>query len=152
MDAMLEQILMEIHNWFRVRDSVGGVHPGVYAVEDGRLALPFLRDGQYFRVMGSLFNDGLHQYGDEADRLTDETFEGTIWALAVPKAVVELAGEIAAWQKQYGAAAASPYQSESFGGYSYTMAGGASQVGAANRGWQRAFRSRLNQWRKLRES
>ena len=89
--------------------------------------------------------------GFEADRLTDETFDGAIWALAVPKAVVELAEEIAAWQKQYGAAAASPYQSESFGGYSYTMAGGDSQAGAASRGWQRAFRSRLNQWRRLRE-
>ncbi len=148
---MLEQVLGEIHNWFRARDEMDGIRPGVYAIEGGRLALPFLQPGQYYRVCGSLFNDGLHKYGDEADRLTDETFDGAIWALAVPKAVVELAEEIAAWQKQYGAAAASPYQSESFGGYSYTMAGGDSQAGAASRGWQRAFRSRLNQWRRLRE-
>ncbi len=142
---MLEQVLGELHNWFQ-----RGIYPGEYRIEEGKLALPFLQPGQHYRICGSLFNDGLHKYGDEADGLADETFDGTIWALAVPKAVVELAGEIAAWQERYGAAASSPYQSESFGGYSYTMAGGDSQAGAAGRGWQRAFRSRLNQWRKLR--
>ena len=100
---MLEQILTEIHNWFRVRDGADGIHHGTYTIEDGRIALPFLRDGQYFRMMGSVFNDGLHRYGPDMKALTDETFDGTIWAMAVPGAVVELAGEIEAWQEKYGA-------------------------------------------------
>ena len=81
--------------------------------------------------------------------LQDETFDGAVWALAVLKAVVELAGEIAAWQEKYGAVVDSPYTSESFGGYSYSKAGGTESGGAG--GWQAAFRARLNPYRKLRE-
>lgn len=55
---MLEQVLTHIHNWFQV-----GIYPGTYTIEDGGVTLPFLQDGQYFRIVGSLFSDGLHQYG-----------------------------------------------------------------------------------------
>lgn len=146
---MLEQVLMEIHNWFRVRDNVDGIHHGTYTIEDGGIALPFLRPGQYFRIMGSLFNDGLHRYGPDMEALVDETFDGAIWALAVPKAVIDLAEEITAWREKYGAVFDSPYTSESFGGYSYTKTSGA---GDGTSGfWQAAFRARLNPYRKLRE-
>lgn len=142
---MLEQVLTHIHNWFQV-----GIYSGTYTIQDGGIALPFLRDGQYFRIMGSVFNNGLHQYGPGMEVLQDETFTGTVWALAVPRDVVEIAGEIAAWQEKYGAVIDSPYTSESFGGYSYTKASGAGD-GAGSGGWQAAFRSRLNPYRKLRE-
>lgn len=147
---MLEQILTELHNWFRARDGSNGVHPGTYTIENGRIALPFLQDGQYFRIMGSVFNDGLHRCGPDMKALTDETFRGAVWALTVPRAVVELAVEIEAWQKKYGAVIDSPYTGESFGGYSYTKAGGADD-GAGSGSWQAAFRARLNPYRKLRE-
>ena len=62
---MLEQTLMEIHNWFRARDESNGIHPGPYTIKNGGIALPFLQDGQYFRIMGSVFNDGLHRYGPD---------------------------------------------------------------------------------------
>lgn len=142
---MLEQVLSEIHNWFQ-REIV----PGEYTIENGSIALPFLQDGQYFRICGSVFNDGLHQYGPDMEALTDETFDGSIWALAVPKAVADLAGEIAVWQETYGSAVDSPYSSESFGGYSYTKASGAGGS-AGSCGWQAVFRARLNPYRKLRE-
>ena len=93
---MLEQLLAELHNWFRVRDGVDGVQRGSYAIQNGEITLDFLREGQYFRIVGSLFNDGLHQYGPGMEVLRDEAFTGAVWALAVPEAVVELAGEIAA--------------------------------------------------------
>lgn len=144
---MLEQVLTYLRNWFLGR---GGVFTGIYVIQDGGITLDFLRDGQYFRIMGSVFNDGLHRYGPDMPALTDETFDGTIWALAVPPAVVELAGEIEAWQEKFGAAAASPYTSESFGGYSYTKSGGANENGGAG-GWQAAFKARLAPYRKLRE-
>ena len=114
---MLEQVLMNIRNWFTVD---GGSHSGTFTIKDGCITLPFLADGQYFSIGGSVFNDGLHQY--PATDLVDEEFSGAIWALAIPPAVVDLADEIGAWQEKNGEASASPYQSESFGGYSYSKA------------------------------
>lgn len=139
---MLEQVLRHLNNWFLVE-----IHEGTFTVENGSIALPFLQANQYFRICGSVFNDGLHQY--PATDLTDETFTGTAWALAVPKAVVTLSEDIAAWQEKNGEAVASPYQSESFGGYSYTKRSAGNDSGTLN-GWQDAFRGRLNDWRKLK--
>lgn len=139
---MLEQVLMHLKNWFLVP---GGIHEGTYTIEDGGIALPFLAIGQYFRICGSVFNDGLHQY--PAGDLKTETFDGAVWALAVPQAVIDLAAEIEAWETKNGEAASGIYQSESFGGYSYTKATDSVSGGAVT--WQSAFRSRLNAWRKL---
>ena len=139
---MLEQVLMHLKNWFLVP---GGIHEGTYTIEDGGITLPFLANGQYFRICGSVFNDGLHQY--PASDLKAETFDGNVWALAVPQSVIDLALEIEEWQKKNGDASVSPYQSESFGGYSYSKATDSASGGALT--WQSAFRSRLNAWRKL---
>ena len=139
---MLEEVLRHLNNWFLVPD---GIHLDTYTIEDGGITLPFLQEGQYFRVVGSVFGDGVYQY--PASGLKDETFDGTIWSLSVPQAVVNLAEEIEAWQAKNGEAAAGPYQSESFGGYTYSKAVDAATGGAVS--WQAAFRSRLNDWRKL---
>ena len=139
---MLEQVLMNIRNWFTVD---GGIHSGTFTIEDGGITLPFLADGQYFRICGSVFNDGLHQYN--VLDLTDETFTGTIWALAIPKAVIDLADEIQKWQEKNGEASVSPYQSESFGGYSYSKATDEETGGAVT--WQSAFKQQLSAWRKI---
>ena len=138
---MLEQVLRHLNNWFLVE-----IHEGTFTVENGSIALPFLRTNQYFRIVGSVFNDGLHQY-PTAD-LIDETFTGTLWALAVPKAVVALSEDIAAWEEKNGDAVLSPYTSESFGGYSYTKQ--SAESGGASAGWESTFKSRLNDWRKLK--
>ena len=139
---MLEEVLRHLNNWFLVPD---GIHLDTYTIEDGGITLPFLQEGQYFRVVGSVFGDGVYQY--QASGLKDETFDGAIWSLSVPQAVVNLAEEIEAWQAKNGEAAAGPYQSESFGGYTYSKAVDAATGGAVS--WQAAFRSRLNDWRKL---
>ena len=139
---MLEQVLTHIHNWFQV-----GIYPGTYTIEDGGVTLPFLQDGQYFRIVGSLFSDGLHQYGPAMEYLPDETFTGSVWALAIPPAVIRLSAEISAWQEKYRETVESPYTSESFGGYAYSK----SAAGDGSGGWQAAFRERLNPYRKLRE-
>lgn len=139
---MLEQVLMNIRNWFPVK---GGIHSGTFTIKDGGITLPFLADGQYFRVCGSVFNDGLHRY--PATGLVDEEFSGAIWALAIPPAVVDLADEIQKWQEKNGEASASPYQSESFGGYSYSKATDSASGGAVT--WQSVFKRQLNVWRKI---
>ena len=139
---MLEQVLMNIRNWFTVD---GGIYSGTFTIKDGGITLPFLANGQYFRICGSVFNDGLHQYPE--DDLVDETFNGTIWALAIPPAVVDLADEISKWQEKNGEASVSPYSSESFGGYSYSKATDAETGGAVT--WQSAFKKQLSAWRKI---
>ena len=139
---MLEQVLMNIRNWFIVD---GGVHPGTFTSKDGGITLPFLANGQYFRIIGSVFNDGLHKY--PAADLVDEEFSGAIWALAIPAAVVDLADDISNWQAKNGEASTSPYQSESFGGYSYSKATDAETGGAVT--WQSAFKKQLSVWRKI---
>lgn len=140
---MLEQVLTYLNNWFLV-----DLHEGTYTIENGSIALPFLQPGQYFRILGSVFNDGLYRYGD-AEGLTDETFDGVIWALAVPRSVITLSEEIAEWQEKNKDAVNSPYTSESFGGYSYTKAAGGSNGAALT--WQSVFSTRLNAFRKPRE-
>ena len=140
---MLEQVLMNIRRWFPVD---GGIYSGTFTIKDGGITLPFLANGQYFRICGSVFNDGLHQYN--VLDLTDETFTGTIWALAIPKSVIELADEIQKWQEKNGEASVSPYQSESFGGYSYSKSTDAETGGAVT--WQSAFKQQLSAWRKIR--
>ena len=138
---MLEQVLMHLNNWFLVP---GGIHEGTYTIEDGGITLPFLANGQYFRICGSVFNDGLHQY--PAGDLKTETFDGAVWALAVPQAVIELATEMETWETKNGEAAAGIYQSESFGGYQYSKQ--TASDGGQLTVWS-VFRKRLNQWRKL---
>lgn len=138
---MLEEVLGELHNWF-----VADVAEGDLSVSDGRLVgLPdgLLQDGQYLRLVGSVFNDGLHQW--PATDLRDESgFHGEVWALAVPQEVQDLAGVISDWEEKN---APGPYVSESFGGYSYTRATNPSTGQAA--GWRDRFRQDLNRWRKV---
>lgn len=138
---MLTEICAELRNWFVVPN---GVHIQTYTISGGSIApLDFLQDGQYFRIIGSFFNDGVHQY--PVPDLTDEVFYGAVWAMAVPPAVIDLSTEIDEYNKS-DAGKASPFTSESFGGYSYTKATDAS---GAPISWQKAFASRLNKWRKL---
>lgn len=140
---MLEQVLMNIRRWFPVE---GGIHSGTFTIKDGGITLPFLANGQYFRICGSVFNDGLHQYN--VLDLIDETFTGTIWALSIPQPIIDLADEIQEWQVKNADALSSPYSSESFGGYSYSKATN-SATGCAET-WQSHFGQQLSAWRKIR--
>lgn len=134
---MLEMLLDELHNWFPVR---GAAQAGAFTISGGALHADGIAEGQYYRIQGSVFNDGLHQRG--AEQLTDEAFSGVVTPLAVPRAVAALADEIAAWR------AANPETdkiSESFGGYSYTRAAASD---GAQAGWRAAFAAQLSRWRR----
>lgn len=133
---MLEAILDYLHNWFPVK---GAARSGTFEIASGRLAVDGLLQGQYYRIQGSVFNDGLHKSGD---RLTDEVFTGRISPLAIPAALIELAGDIEDWCE---ANPATDKISESFDGYSYSR--GNSATGAPG-GWQAAFAARLARWRR----
>lgn len=135
--AMIDEICASLHNYFAV-----DIVPGEYTVNDGEITLPFLAAGQFFRVVGSVFCDGVYRYGDKLP--ADETFDGAIWALAIPPALDSIAVEIEEWKAKNADVLASPYQSESFGGYSYSKGTGSDSVS-----WQGVFAKRLNRWRKL---
>ena len=145
---MLTQICAEIKNYF---SSNGDRIIGDFEIISGTIVPSVsIQDGQYYRIVGSVFNDGVHQFGDESDILIDEEkFHGAVWLMRVPKDLIDLADEIEAWQNKNGDAIASPYQSESFGGYSYTKATGTGSSSGAY-GWKDAFASRLNRYRKIR--
>lgn len=135
---MLEAVLAHLHNWFPAKN---GKHAGAFVIASGVLSPDVgLMPGQYFRIRGSTFNDGLHYVGESA--LTDEAFDGEVWALAIPRAVQELAGEVAAWVEKN---PETDKVSESFGGYSYSRA--QNDSGGVG-GWQAAFSGRLNAWRR----
>lgn len=139
----LTELCAHLRNWFVRSDA--DRHVGTFEVVGGSIDLPWLAEGQYFRIIGSVFNDGVWQY--PTSELTDEVFDGAVWAMAVPPDAVSLAEEITAWEEKYRDAAESPYQSESFGGYTYTKA--AADTAAGGMSWTTVFRSRLNRWRKL---
>lgn len=140
---MLESILVYLNNYF-----VTTFYGGTFTIRDGELDLSGkVADGQYYWIQGSLFNDGLHKAPES--EMTDETFDGYIWAMAVPRTVIQLADEIKNWQDKYGERAASPFQSESFDGYSYSKSSGYGQSTPQAVGWQTAFAERLRRWRKI---
>lgn len=138
---MLETVLNHLHNWFPAQ---GAARDGTFVIVSGTMTLSHVIEGQYYKIEGSVFNDGLHKYGDPEDKLVDETFTGRVIPLAIPKAVIELAEEIGEWNKSN---PVSDKISESFDGYSYTR--GTDGNGGASGGWQAAFRSRLNAWKKV---
>lgn len=148
---MLTELCAYLRNYFLVDylHPENRIHYGTFSVSDGRIeGLPFLSAGQYFRVVGSLFNDGVHRY--DSDVLSDETFTGSIWAMSIPPDVIALADDITDWIVENSSAINSPYQSESFGGYSYSLKSGSSSVSGGDVfGWQSQFAARLAPYRRL---
>ena len=151
---MLQQVCEYLHNYF-----IKEPHCGSFSIADGMISLDFLKDGQRFWITNSDLNDGVYTYhadgiknDDDTDAagLSDEDFDGTICAMAVPPAVVALSGEINQWVEKYSDVVNSPYQQESFGGYSYTLSGEGHFGGGDQRvNWQSVFASQLNRWRKV---
>lgn len=145
---MLNELCQECKNYF---DKAQPKLFGQIVIQDGSITnedfLEAIKPGQYFRIVGSIFNDGVYCSNEEL-LLEDETFDGAIWLMAIPKDFLAIAKEIEDWQTQYAKALTSPYQSESFGGYSYSKASGKNGGGAVT--WQDAFASKLNLYRRIR--
>lgn len=139
---MLNEVLKELYGTMVYKWPVQALYGGEFEVINGSIELPFLLDGQYFRIVGSVLNDGVYQY-PTAD-LKDEKFRGAIWALVLEQDFIDLVDEIKEWNEKNKKAVESPYQSESFAGYSYTL-----KSGDKGYSWKKAFASRLNQWRKI---
>jgi hypothetical protein len=141
---MLTEICAEIRNYF-LAESSGSIHSGEFVIANGGIMpLDFLKEGQYFRIVGSALNDGVYQYNNDL-KLTDEVFVGAVWAMNVPPAFIALADEIKKFCES-DSGAASPYTSESFGGYSYSKATDSNGIPLT---WQSVFAKRLNKYRRI---
>lgn len=136
---MLTEICKELRNWFT---SENDKLIGTFKIEDGVIAPSLhLHNNQYYRIIGSIFNDGVHESGEE---LIDEgPFEGAVWLMRIPTDVLLLNTEITDYCDKY---QFTPYVSESFGGYSYSKAIGKSGKAIS---WIDAFEDKLKLWRKI---
>lgn len=152
---MLTEVCQYLRNWF-----TRAQYFGEFKIVNGELQAQFdngaefsslpLLEGQYYRIIGSGLNDGVHQFPN--DELKDETFSGAVWSMAVPPAVEGIANEIKEWQAKYGttdSSMLSPFTSESFGGYSYSKGGNTSGYGGGGVTWASVFGNRLAPWRKI---
>lgn len=140
----LTDLCQELKNWFEKDRLVGK-----YSITNGQLSPSVnLQENQLFRIVGSVFNDGVHMYPAE-DLIDEEEFKGAIWPMAVPPAVIALLRDITAWEEKNQAVITSPYASESFGGYSYTLASDASKNGNGRINYTTVFANQLKRWRKI---
>ncbi len=150
---MLTEICADIKNYFCYQSDI---HIGDFSIVNGEIVPAMNFPTDYIRIVGSHRNDGVHCLTDENDTLIDEPeFHGAVWIMSPPADFLALVAEIQAWQEKNGALdspAMSPFNSESFGGYSYSKSGGNSSGGSSSGGanWQAAFRSRLNLYRRIR--
>lgn len=148
---MLTEICNYLKNWF---DYGQPKFYGKFIIENGHIRS--VNDGdmgiianQYFRIIGSVLNDGVYTLENTLD---DEAFEGAVWLMAVPKDVRGIASEIQAWQNKFGGVDSqnmSPYQSESFGGYSYSKGGSSSTSSSSVPTWQSLYADRLARYKKI---
>ena len=150
---MLTELCEYLKNWF---DTNLPKRIAKFTISGGKVQNvgDMLQAGQYYRIVGSVFNDGVYKYQEDPDEsLQDETFEGAVWAMAVPKRAVKLASDIEEWMEKYGktgSEAMSPYQSESYGGYSYSKSnGGSADSMGGGAPWEDVFKNRLVRWRKI---
>ena len=142
--SMIGLVCAECKNYF-IQES--DIHTSNYIVQGGTISpVSFLKSGQYYRIIGSALNDGVYKHGTDDLRLADEEFYGSVWAMRVPADFVALVTEINEWQTANASALAGPYQSESFGGYSYSKA--TSESGGAYT-WKDQFRGKLNGYRRM---
>lgn len=145
-DNTLTELCQDLRNWFdRVRyighitlDADGGVFCNGVAIG--------LAEDQYYRVINSTFADGVHIYPDADNK--QESFDGAVWAMAVPPDFLALVQEIEDWNTNARPKMLGPYSSEnlSSSGYSYQRQ---SAEDMAKADYKTVFGARLNKWRKL---
>ncbi|MDE6678812.1 MAG: hypothetical protein K2K02_07205 [Ruminococcus sp.] len=156
---ILTEICAYLRNYFpplSKRENRSYIHTRTFTIDNGKISdIDFLKERQYFRIVGSDLNDGVYcNTSDDLKTLQNETFDGCIWEMSVPPDFLKLCEDIQVWRTKNespDSANLSPFIAESFGGYSYSKS--SSRVGESNGGntitWQGQFSSRLSIWRKI---
>ena len=162
--------MREVNNFFEITAEEGEftLSDGVIKLEDNYLLNQFiavtgskLNNGIYLIAEITLEGDGDIKYfytlesanGIEDDNISDETFTGIIYGLAVPKDFIALVGEISKTVNppaeeglNFGPTPGTGIVSERFGSYNYTLATDKNGMPAT---WQDLFRNKLNKFRKM---
>lgn len=154
METTLYNMMLECRNFFLVN-----VVQGTHETSENSIALthePLV--GQYIRLKGSVLNDGVYKittitkdaetgrYLCEIIGAQKEKFKGEVWLLAVPQTFVELSQRVKSFQElQSKDKSAGTVQSESFTGYSYSMATGKNGVIT----WKEKFSNELNSYKRF---
>lgn len=146
MAITLDDFCAEVNNYFD-SSKFSSRYFGVFTITNGSIDLSGtdIVENQYFRIVNSKFNDGVYKY--PVTSLSDEEFDGAVWLMSVPPAVISLVEEINAWLTKYEKVGDSPFSAESYSGYSYNLKDGAEGADAGT--WQSVFHNRLNRYRKL---
>lgn len=136
--------LNEICNLINNRFDTGKSVYGDFDIENGDIiGLPEdFKNNAYVWISGSDSNDGAYCVGGGG--LTDEHFKGGVTIMQLPADFRNLVSEIADWKAVNAKALTGVFQSESFGGYSYTLDASGSRTTVAG-----AFGTRLGRYRKI---
>jgi hypothetical protein len=146
----LKEVLDYIHNYFNYDLYSGEIQIIDHQLDNSKIEL---FDGQYYMIKGSMYNDGIWKYEEsvnleeDTDLLKDEIFQGDIIYLRIPKDVLKTVEEIITWEMNNQDAIIGKFQSESFGGYSYTLKNSSSNKNALS--WKDFFGKKLDIYRKL---
>lgn len=150
-ESTIFRVCSYLRNWF---DRNQQHFTGIITIQNGALAETYgLNVGQYFRIVGSRANnDGVYKY--PVTVLNDETFNGSIIGMSIPLPVLGIMDKIEAWETKYAdvnGVNMSPFNSESFGGYSYSKSSGGAGDSTKDKSgtWQGAFGAELQPWRKI---
>ena len=145
---MLTEICGYLNNLFDVERFTGRVR-----IEDGVVSCNSkevsMGEGQLFALLRKNYVLGVYKYGE--DELDDKEFDGAVWIMDVPDDVLRIAEEVSAWQAKYGgvdSASMSPFNEESFAGYSYVKSSYSDKSNGAV-AWQDMYKSRLSRYRKV---
>lgn len=142
----LNDYCADLKNYF-VDDFDTDLHFGQFTIADEGITLDFLDTNQYFRIVGSKFNDGVYRYDNKLS-LVDETFSGAIWAMSVPPDFISAVQEAEQYLTDH--PLGMEYQSESFGGYSYTRMSGGNSMASGFWYLPTTISQKLNKYRRLR--
>lgn len=144
--AMLYTVMKYLNNFF-IKDIERGdfnIVNGIITAKNKYLV------GQYILIRGSVLNDGIYLVSDSLITLSgarDESFTGAICGLAVPDDFIDLCRDIEEFNKKL---AKNPnigiVQSESFGGYAYSLA---TNSDGSTITWQSAHQTRLNMYKRM---
>lgn len=146
---MLTEICAYLKNYFEYERHIGKITitEGTIACNGEEIAL---EDGQHFALFRDHFALGVFSTGDD---LPDKTFDGAVWLMDVPQAILEADLWAEAWNEKNGDADSTingPYQSESFGGYSYSKGTGTNGGIGSGVFDQAAFKAKLAPYKKIR--
>lgn len=140
----LEDYCAELNNYF-IYDWDSDIYLDIYTISEGAITpLDFIETDQYFRIVGSVLNDGVYQNAGNLD-LINEEFSGAVWAMYIPPRFLEIVDEADAYIASH---PDSTITSESFGGYSYSKSSG--NDGTLFSYLPKSISDKLNSYRKLR--